>query len=364
MRGRRVFRLFACCVPVRGARRSTLCDLQRQSYRLVPNGMVDILTEHRDRTLDEIKAAFGPEDEATVEQYFHFLVENEFGFWTDDPDAFPPLDLSWDAPERITNAVIDVGPRSAHDFASLYRQLDGLGCKMLQLRFFAPVGEEALRAVLAPARAGRLRTIELLLPWTPEWTDARLGALCEAHPRVSAVYVHGAPEARRVEGPDEVRIALRTRAVTSAEHCGEVHPVYFTVNTRLFTEAQGHNTCLNRKLAVDEDGEIRNCPAHPRSFGNAAGTPLAAACLQDAFREPWTVSKDQVRTCRDCEFRYVCTDCRVFVADASDPFSKPAKCAYDPYTAGWGTPAPPAVHAAPAPPARAEAAPALQPAGA
>jgi SPASM domain peptide maturase of grasp-with-spasm system len=330
-----VFRLFACCIAVRGARRSTLCDLQRQSYRLIPNALYDILTEQRDRTLDEILAPFGADERAVVASYFAFLEDNEFGFWTDMPDAFPEMELGWEAPERVTNAVIDVGPASAHDYGSLFRQLDGLGCKMLQLRFFAEVEPGEVERVLELARPGRLRTVELLLPWSEAWSDERLGALCGDHGRISAVYVHGAPEARRVEGPGDARIVMRARVVDSAEHCGEVNPVYFTTNVRLFTEAQAHNTCLNRKLSVDQHGEIRNCPALPRSFGNTAGTALADALEADGFRELWTLSKDQVEVCRDCEFRYVCTDCRAFVENPGDRHSKPAKCGYDPYTATW-----------------------------
>jgi len=48
-----------------------------------------------------------------------------------------------------------------------------------------------------------------------------------------------------------------------------------------------------------------------------------------------SITKDQVAVCRDCEFRYVCTDCRAYTQDADDPYSKPAKCTYDPYTATW-----------------------------
>ncbi|HEY4572343.1 MAG TPA: hypothetical protein VIJ26_00200 [Thermoanaerobaculia bacterium] len=40
-----VFQLFACCLPVKGARRSLLCDVQRQAFQFIPNGLYEILTE-------------------------------------------------------------------------------------------------------------------------------------------------------------------------------------------------------------------------------------------------------------------------------------------------------------------------------
>ena len=47
------------------------------------------------------------------------------------------------------------------------------------------------------------------------------------------------------------------------------------------------------------------------------------------------IKKDQISVCKDCEFRYVCTDCRAYTQNSGDQYSKPLKCNYDPYTATW-----------------------------
>ncbi|HLL83069.1 MAG TPA: SPASM domain-containing protein, partial [Longimicrobium sp.] len=113
------------------------------------------------------------------------------------------------------------------------------------------------------------------------------------------------------------------------------HLGYFSVNLELFSEGQRFNSCLNRKISVDRFGEIRNCPSTPRSYGHVHDTSLHSALAHREFRELWEVNKDQVEVCRDCEFRYVCTDCRAYIAEPADRFSKPSKCTYDPYTARW-----------------------------
>ena len=331
----RVFRLFASVVPVRGARRSTLCDLQRESVRLIPNGLYEILTLHRGKTVAEVQAAYENRFDREIEEYFEFLLREEMGFWCDDPDAFPDLDLSWEGPELVTNAVIDVDASSDHPFAALFAQLDDLGCKALQLRYFRPCAPEEAHAVLSLLRYGRLRAAELLAPWSDAWTDRALEALCAEHPRLSGVVLHSAPETRNGRSAGGAALLHRRERVESAAHCGFVSPAYFVVNMAAFTEAQRHNSCLNRKIAVDAAGEIRNCPAMPRSFGNAREVSLHSALLREGFRELWEVNKDQVEVCRECEFRYVCTDCRAFVRDPADRFSKPSRCAYDPYTATW-----------------------------
>lgn len=336
----RVFKLYACCIAVRGARRSTICDLQRPRYQLVPNGLYEILTTHRGRSLQQIKDAYGPEQEETIDEYFAFLERNEYGFWCDDPDAFPDLNLHWETPERISNAIIDVGPASRHDFASLIRQLDELGCRALQLRFFVEISLNELDHVLAMAATSGLRSIEIVAKYRAEWTPEALEQLIGTHARVSAVLLHSAPERKLTRVlRDTTAVFYDPGVVHSESHCGQVDPSQFVPTLASFAEATTRNSCLNKKIGIDQHGEIRSCPSMPRSFGNAATTSLHSAVLQRDFRELWQVNKDQIDVCRDCEFRYVCTDCRAYIQQPSDPFSKPSKCGYDPYTAEWAVPA-------------------------
>ncbi len=330
------FQLFACCVPVKGARRSVVCDLQRGSYFFIPNGLHEILTVHAGRTVDDIRAAYGPESHATIDEYFAFLEEKEAGFWCDDPSRFPAIDLAWEAPERITNAIVDVGGDFDQPFAELFGQLDDLGCKALQLRFFRPCSRAELEAVLGACRTGRLRSVELLVPYAPELDAAGMEALCRAHPRLRKATVCGAPYSEIVPLPAlAAALWYVEERVDSPECCGEVHLGYFSVNLELFSEGQRFNSCLNRKISVDRLGEIRNCPSTPRSYGHVRDTSLHSALAHREFRELWEVNKDQVEVCRDCEFRYICTDCRAYIAEPADRFSKPSKCTYDPYTARW-----------------------------
>jgi SPASM domain peptide maturase of grasp-with-spasm system len=331
-----VFRLFACCVPVRGARRSVICDLGRQTYRFIPNGLFDILTEHRDKSLTAIKRHFDHRYDREIERYFAVLVDEELGFWCDEPEAFPPLDLDWQAPERITNAILDIDERSAHDYAAILAQLDDLGCRGLQVRCFAAIDPAAIERLLAPTVRGRLRAIELLLAHAPGLTFEVLADLCRRHPRIFRLTVHSAPhdDSRELQGTTVV-IEHRREAIDSPACCGCVHASWFAPNLGTFLEAQRHNTCLNRKISVDARGEIRNCPSLGLSFGNVREVSLHAAVAHRDFAALWQINKDQIEVCRDCEFRYICVDCRAYLSRPDDRYSKPAKCGYDPYTAQW-----------------------------
>ncbi|HLT42986.1 MAG TPA: hypothetical protein VKZ95_09805, partial [Sphingobacteriaceae bacterium] len=42
-----------------------------------------------------------------------------------------------------------------------------------------------------------------------------------------------------------------------------------------------------------------------------------------------------VDVCKDCEFRYICQDCRAYLKNSDDLYSKPLKCTYNPYEGVW-----------------------------
>jgi SPASM domain peptide maturase of grasp-with-spasm system len=71
------------------------------------------------------------------------------------------------------------------------------------------------------------------------------------------------------------------------------------------------------------------------SYGNIVNTNLADVINNSNFTQVWTLNKDKINVCKDCEFRYVCTDCRAYLDSPLDLYSKPLKCGYDPYTCKW-----------------------------
>jgi SPASM domain peptide maturase of grasp-with-spasm system len=152
---------------------------------------------------------------------------------------------------------------------------------------------------------------------------------------ITRIVVHSSPfESSRIAEPLPISVRfVKNRA--SVASCGQVSPRYFSLFLEHFTEAQHFNTCLNRKISVTVDGQIKPCPSLKESYGNTRETSLLRVLEEPRLVQISRITKDQVAVCRDCEFRYICTDCRAFISDAEDPFSKPAKCSYNPYTAKW-----------------------------
>jgi radical SAM protein with 4Fe4S-binding SPASM domain len=52
---------------------------------------------------------------------------------------------------------------------------------------------------------------------------------------------------------------------------------------------------------------------------------MLEAVEKKRFKNLWHINKDQIKVCKGCEFRYICTDCRAYVEDIDDKYSKPKK---------------------------------------
>ena len=73
----------------------------------------------------------------------------------------------------------------------------------------------------------------------------------------------------------------------------------------------------------------------PFDFGGIDSMDINAVLKNKKFNSVWAINKDKIDVCKDCEFRYICVDCRAFLKDPSNELSKPLKCNYDPYHGQW-----------------------------
>ncbi len=329
------FKLFACCIPVKGSRRSTICDVQRSEYQFIPNILYEILTELKDKSISSIKAHYNNEHDNIIDEYFSFLLNNEYGFLCDNPDSFPDIDLTWKVPATITNVLIDVDASSQHDYHSIFQQLEELGCKAIQLRFYTQHSLNEVSDILTHIQNTRIKSIEIVIPYKPEFTIESLTIFSRKHPHISNVIIHSSPkEEFDHDNYNHIFYFIET-PVDATTHCGQISGNHFRTDISLFTEAQSYNTCLNRKISVDQKGNIKNCPSFPNNYGNITDTSFKDALKHPDFKKLWSINKDQIHVCKDCEFRYICTDCRAYVDDPKDIYSKPLKCGYNPYSGEW-----------------------------
>ncbi len=331
--------LFANCLLVKGASQCIICDLQRNSYVSIPNGLYEILTEHKGKSVSNIKAIYNNDYDDIIDEYFQILILNELLFLTDTPDLFPELEMSWDEPFEVSNAIIDIGEHSDYDFDKVLSNLHEINCKFLQIRIYKKFSFIEMEGLLQKLESigNNPLGVEFCLNDHTSFTPEKTRGLFQRFSKLNLIAFYTSPLDGQVDVVEEgCRYIIHSKSPLSSEKsCGITKKDSFTINIKMFAESGRYNSCLNRKVSIDANGNIKNCPSMPQSFGNIKDSTLQDALGHKDFKKYWSLTKDQVEVCKDCEFRYICTDCRAYKEDPSNDYSKPLKCGYSPYTNTW-----------------------------
>lgn len=331
--------LYANCIPVKGVENSIICDVQRNSYVSIPNDLYKILKEQKGLSLFEIKKFYKNQYDDIIDEYFQILSENEFAFFTDTPKLFPEMSMEWHEPFEITNTIIDIDKNSNFDIDKVLKELSNLHCKFIQFRFYNKVKLLDIESILKKVDDLKSNTlgVEFNVTYNTSFKNKELENLFEHEKRLSTIVFYSSPIKKNIyKLKGGTRYIIHTpKRLVSKKNCGIANNTSFSINIKSFTESINHNSCLNRKISIDTNGNIKNCPSMPQSFGNIRDTTLEEALNHPDFKIYWNITKDDIKVCKDCEFRYICTDCRAYLETPKDIYSKPLKCGYDPYTNKW-----------------------------
>lgn len=329
---KKYFKLFANCIGVLGYKKAIICDLQRHKAHIITHSIYNLVEKCKKLNIDSVIDSIEYERDDVLLN-LDKLVELELGFWTENPQNFPEINLDWESPELINNAIIEIDLNSLIDIESFLDDIFSLKCKFLEIREYASFSEEKLYFILNKCSVSQIRSINLFVKFINDEMIEKLNKLLINFPKLSNVVIHSCNDLDIF--PGNTKILKTKQIINNNSHCGNVGKQYFRNNIKFFTEAQSYNTCLNKKISLVNNGIIKNCPSMKKSFGKVNEIKLKELIINNEFKGVWNISKDKVKVCRDCEYRYICTDCRAFRDDESDIFSRPSKCKYNPYIGKW-----------------------------
>jgi SPASM domain peptide maturase of grasp-with-spasm system len=328
-------KLFSSVKLTKGYKQTLLVDFDRNKIRVIPNDLYEFIEKCKLKPFVEVFKEYDSNNQQIINEYIVFLEEHEYIIFTNKPNRFPRIDLTWKSPNYISNVVVDVDGKSNHDYLYIIKLLDSLGCQALDVRVFKEVGFKSIVKLLEASKDCRLKTLRILLPYVMLRQDMNYNDLFMKYPRLEAVVFHGAPKNECKITNSSQSLLFITNKIDSPCCCGYVSEKLMICSLELFSEAQNYNTCLNKKLSIDVNGNIKNCNAMKESFGHYKKTDIKRLILEDKqYTKFWKINKNNIHTCKECEFKYVCVDCRANIKNG-DMLSKPSKCSYNPYVAKW-----------------------------
>jgi SPASM domain peptide maturase of grasp-with-spasm system len=298
-------KLFASCVIVNGVQRSTICDLQRNKYHFIPNSLYEILSEYKHLTTVEILSKFkNSKDRKIIIDYFNFLIKYELAFITTEPDLFPEIEKVFHQPSVISNSILDIGLDSPlENLGKYFQELTILGCKALEVRFFVDVSNDTIELILKKTINSSLNSIEILLPFNSKRDNKWANIIFQNHKRVCSIIFHSSKkEEFNYNEKSKCFVGYIKKKIDSAMCCGNVSMGRFAINISHFMESLNFNSCLNKKVSLDEFGQIKSCPSSSIIYGKIKETSIIDVVANPNFRKLWDINKDQISICKDCEF--------------------------------------------------------------
>ncbi len=318
------------CFIVIGASRALILDYARRNQYLISKELATILSASKvidHHSLDE--------DTFDLLMSKDLLVEIE----ESDLSVFSDYPLGISLPYIIGSVVLEWGSHLEDDDTLLRLQADmlSLGVKYVEVFF---INDHAFNAddflnFIAKLESTVVESIDLHISvksFLSADVKSTLEQIKSKSRQLRLVYLYGNSS---VELSQLEFCSVLNQSDVDRKCCGVVHQNYFSNNPWAYNLSRQENSCLSYKVSINNIGEIKNCPSTPEVYGNIANVNLVEATMQPDFKKYWKITKDDIQVCKDCEFRYICTDCRAYVENPDDLYSKPLKCGYDPYTCTW-----------------------------
>jgi len=341
--------LFADVIPVRGLQQATINDLTRNKVEIIPNTYFDLIQEFEQNPINVVYEAYNESSKKEITKFIDFIINGEYGDFFDSNENFPKIEENWDSFNSIENAILDIG-NDISEIENILLQLIKLKTPFVQIRIYEnSINLDELSRLLALLQETTVEGVELLLKFDKKYNISDYTKFFEDNITLAALIVHSANIEKKVNvlfgykgnnkkiiNSVKQEVQFTKQKINSAKACGIISTKYFCVNNvRDFMHNNLCNSCLNKKISIDIDGNIKNCPSMIKSFGNIRNTPLEDVLSNPEFKRLWHITKDQIEVCKDCEFRYICTDCRAFLENPDNIYSKPLKCGYNPMTCEW-----------------------------
>lgn len=330
------FMLFSNCILVKGWTKSIIYDLQFGRYKVIPTLLHKILSELEN---DSLRNILNSKEYSTckkgVQFYLKKLIEEGFGIDTARADWFQKFSMEWDYPGRLMTASVVVTNENFNSMIKLQTILDEMNCQHIEFRMPYGCSHQKINTLLAQCAHSRHRSITLVTK-NSNFTREFINDLWSMNKRIRRIIETNCSETLSYFERDKALTVTKSqkefRDVISTELLKKEN---FSVNIKLFTEAQYYNTYYNKSVYVDEMGNIKNAPLSEKIYGNMRTVELETIVKGEDFTRLALLKKDNIEGCSICEYRYMCPGQAIYEnsRNRTDSF---IPCQYNPYTGSWG----------------------------
>lgn len=151
-------------------------------------------------------------------------------------------------------------------------------------------------------------------------------------------FSHRQPDVLRPKGRGD-NLAITPSKESVVQYGLMTSPNFSADKNTLSRYLSGHS-CLLGKITITDNGDILPCIfSRNLAVGNLFSNSLSEIVVGQKLETIWRSTKDNVLVCQDCEYRYVCFDCRPLSEGVNqgngEYLTAPyPRCTYNPYMGG------------------------------
>lgn len=296
-----------------------IIDIQNKCWYHIPYSIENLLSKTIDKDISKYL-----KNHAIILEIPPYLRKN-----------LPKINTSYHSPQKKESLIIDIDSNSKHSIISILKLFECYNLLHLQVRYFSIPNWNELKDILEYLDFTTLEAVELIIPYDLEIICSFIkDKYIEKISKLFRVFFHSTPKIAKIKPQLRHKKILYTNdEIKNESYCGNISAFNFSNNPKHVLKSINYNSCLYKKIGIDKDGNIKNCPSLEESKGNVRD--ITDENITNLFFHTEKIIKDEIEVCKDCEFRYVCTDCRAYTDSRNRQNSRPSKCNYNPYIAKW-----------------------------
>lgn len=328
--------IYSYCFITEGTKQYVIINTSKGEIYRMDNNTLPFLKLIKIKKISECFNIIKPEDKHLFKEFINFLIEKELGNFVTDISRFPEIEEYWNEPKLIKHAIIDIRG-NIHNFENIFNQLSDLGCSSVEIRSYRELSIFEISGISDLIGSNRISSLTIITPivYTIKYIKQISSIIRKTNLLMKFCFYNVETDKWDFikENIDKVcltNINLLEKNIESSSSCGDVdNNKKYCPSLKGYMESKLYNSCLNKMISIDENGLIKNCPAFQTSYGHIDHILLKDVAMKKEFQHLWYINKDVIESCKECELRYFCVDCRAFRKEQSI-YSKPLKCSYDP----------------------------------
>ncbi|MCL2097636.1 MAG: grasp-with-spasm system SPASM domain peptide maturase [Bacteroidales bacterium] len=312
------FSLYTCCFLTKGFSKGCLIDVERNLHCSIPLELCAILENN------EIS------EDSDFKQYIDFLKNEGFVYFTEKKITKQIQHNQVFSPFIFENLIFDFS--NVSDFFDRINNINPFEIETMQLRFYCKLDVDQIYSIINQVIKNNFSSVELFFNHSKNNLSSDYVKVYNAYECITKIVIFDYKLKKYLQKENVYYVEEK---LISENQCGKISEKFFCPNLRNYLTSLSFNSCLYKKISIDKNGNIKNCPSMKESYGNIKNTALQDALNSPNFTKFWDITKKEISVCQDCEFRNICTDCRCFLTEEDNLFSKPKNCTYNPYSTEW-----------------------------